>query len=157
MAEFKDRIFTLRNEKHFTQEQLARELNVSKSTIAMWENGERKPRPEKFEYIADYFNVDTDYLYGRSNIKRKIHYDEYGEEYVNSLVVKEETIKYGEMENNDSKYYLNDETSEIAQEIFENKELRLLFDAAKDAQPEDLQTVHQMLLALKRKERGDID
>ena len=157
MAEFKDRIFTLRNEKHFTQEQLARELNVSKSTIAMWENGERKPSPEKFEYIADYFNVDTDYLYGRSNIKRKIHYDEYGEEYVNSLVVKEETIKYGEMENNDSKYYLNDETSEIAQEIFENKELRLLFDAAKDAQPEDLQTVHQMLLALKRKERGDID
>ena len=157
MAEFKDRIFTLRNEKHFTQEQLARELNVSKSTIAMWENGERKPSPEKFEYIADYFNVDTDYLYGRSNIKRKIHYDEYGEEYVNSSIVKEETIKYGEMENNDSKYYLNDETSEIAQEIFENKELRLLFDAAKDAQPEDLQTVNQMLLALKRKERGDID
>ena len=55
------------------------------------------------------------------------------------------------------KYYINDETASIAQEIFDNKELRLLFDAAKDAQPDDLQTVHQMLLALKRKERGDID
>lgn len=52
-------------------------------------------------------------------------------------------------------YYLNPETAEVAQEIFENKELRLLFDAAKDASPEDLQTVHQMLLALKRKERHE--
>lgn len=69
------------------------------------------------------------------------------------------TVEYltGEENDNSEKYYLNDETAEIAQEIFENKELRLLFDAAKDAQPEDLQTVHQMLLALKRKERGDID
>ena len=63
----------------------------------------------------------------------------------------------GQEKEGGEKYYINDETASIAQEIFENKELRLLFDAAKDAQPEDLQTVHQMLLALKRKERGDID
>lgn len=52
-------------------------------------------------------------------------------------------------------YYLNDETAAIAQDIFENKELRLLFDAARDAEPEDLETVHSMLLALKRKEKGN--
>lgn len=50
-------------------------------------------------------------------------------------------------------YYVDDGTKEIAQEIFDNKDLRLLFDAAKDASPEDLQTVHTMLLALKSKER----
>lgn len=55
------------------------------------------------------------------------------------------------------RYYLNDETAQAAQEIFENKELRLLFDTARDADPEDLQTVHSMLLALKRKERGNDD
>ncbi|MBE5886729.1 MAG: helix-turn-helix transcriptional regulator [Lachnospiraceae bacterium] len=54
-------------------------------------------------------------------------------------------------------YYLNKETSMMAQSIFENKELRMLFDAAQDASPEDLQTVHSMLLALKRKEQGKID
>ena len=54
-------------------------------------------------------------------------------------------------------YYLNDETAKMAQDIFENKELRVLFDAARDASPEDLQTVHSMLLALKRKEQGNID
>ena len=55
------------------------------------------------------------------------------------------------------KYYTDDRTAEIAQKIFDNKELRLLFDEAVDASPEDLQTAHDILLALKRKERGTID
>lgn len=54
-------------------------------------------------------------------------------------------------------YYLNDETAQVAQEIFENKELRVLFDAARDASPEDLKTTYDMLMALKKKERGDYD
>ena len=53
------------------------------------------------------------------------------------------------------KYYLNDETAEIAQQLFENKNLRVLFDAAKDASPEDLKTTYDMLMALKKKERGE--
>lgn len=55
----------------------------------------------------------------------------------------------------ETKYYLNDETAQMAQEIFENKELRMLFDASRNASPEDLKTVHDMMLALKRKERGE--
>ena len=54
-------------------------------------------------------------------------------------------------------YYTDNRTAEIAQKIFDNKELRLLFDEAVDASPEDLQTAHDILLALKRKERGTID
>ena len=49
-------------------------------------------------------------------------------------------------------YYINPETAKAAQEMFENKELRVLFDAARDASPEDLRAVYNMLLALKRKE-----
>lgn len=63
----------------------------------------------------------------------------------------------GEEKKDGPKYYLNDETAAIAQDIFENKDLRLLFDAARDATPEDLKLTHDMLLALKRKERGNID
>lgn len=51
-------------------------------------------------------------------------------------------------------YYVDDKTKEIAQQIFDNKELRLLFDAAKDASSDDLKTVHTMLMALKAKEGG---
>lgn len=54
-------------------------------------------------------------------------------------------------------YYESESTAEIAQEIFENPDLRVLFDAARDADPEDLKTTYDMLMALKRKERGDDD
>lgn len=55
------------------------------------------------------------------------------------------------------KYYLNDDTAAMAQKLFENKDLKVLFDAAQDATPEDLKTTYDMLMALKRKERGDDD
>lgn len=53
----------------------------------------------------------------------------------------------------EDEYYTNKETAQIAQQIFENKELKLLFDAAQDADPEDLKTVLTMLVALKKKKR----
>lgn len=70
------------------------------------------------------------------------------------LCVSTEYLMTGEESNGIQKYYINEQTAQVAQEIFENKELRLLFDAARDADPEDLKTVHSMLLALKRKERN---
>ncbi len=62
-----------------------------------------------------------------------------------------------EEKNLEAGYYLNEDTAKAAQEIFENKELRMLFDAARDADAEDLRALHNMALALKRKERGNID
>lgn len=56
-----------------------------------------------------------------------------------------------------SGYYLNEETAAIAQEIFDNKELRALFDVQCDMEPEDLKALHNMALALRRKERGNDD
>lgn len=41
-------------------------------------------------------------------------------------------------------YYLNNETREIAQEIFENKDLKILFDASRKAKPEDLKLIIEM-------------
>lgn len=75
----------------------------------------------------------------------------------NYLGISLEYLLTGEEKEGGETYYLNEETSKMAQSIFENKELRLLFDAARDADPEDLEAVHSMLLALKRKERGNID
>ena len=54
-----------------------------------------------------------------------------------------------------NKYYISEETAEMAQTLFENRNLRVLFDAAKDASPEDLKTTYDMLMALKKKERGE--
>ena len=72
------------------------------------------------------------------------------------LGVSSEYLLNGDEKESD-KYYLNDETAKMAQELFENRDLRVLFDAARDASPEDLKTTYDMLMALKRKERGEND
>ena len=71
MADIKDRILSLRVEKELTQEKMAKIFNVGLSTVSMWERGERIPRPKILQEICDYFNVDMDYLMGRSDIKNR--------------------------------------------------------------------------------------
>ena len=62
---------TLRQRNKLTQKQLADILGLSESAIGMYERGHREPDFETLECIADYFNVDMDYLTGRSNIERE--------------------------------------------------------------------------------------
>lgn len=52
-------------------------------------------------------------------------------------------------------YYLDPETAALAQEIYEGKDLRALFDVVRDISPEDMKTIYSVALALKRKERGE--
>lgn len=82
--EFKDIVKNLRIEFNFTQEDLSKRLEISKSTVAMWETGKRLPSPELYGARADVFNVDMDYLMGRTNIKRKVSYNLFGKEYSSS-------------------------------------------------------------------------
>lgn len=127
MAGFGKILRLLRQEKGLSQQELADALGISKSAISMYERGERQPKTSDiWELIADYFNVDMDYLMGRTNKTTKI---------IDS--------------NNNASYYLNDETKEIAQEIYENPDLRILFDASKNATPEDLQFIIEMVNRMK--------
>lgn len=66
MANFQSVLKLLRKSKGLTQDDLAKALKVSRSTIGMYENGSREPDYETTEAIADYFNVDIDYLLGRT-------------------------------------------------------------------------------------------
>lgn len=69
MATFAERLKSLRREKSWSQQRLADELELSKSSVNMYERGEREPGFETMEAIADLFNVDMNYLYGRTDIK----------------------------------------------------------------------------------------
>ena len=73
--DFRNIFQKLRKEKGITQDEMSKDLGVSKSTVAMWETGKRMPSPELYEQIADYFNVDIDYLYGRTEFRQRVHYD----------------------------------------------------------------------------------
>lgn len=70
MENFKNVFLSLRNSKGLNQEEIAKALGVSKSTIAMWETGKRFPSISIFEKIADFFDVDYNYLYGKTDIMR---------------------------------------------------------------------------------------
>ena len=67
IMEFKDRLKELRMMKGLSQVALADKLDVSKSTIGAYETGDRSPSREGLEQIADFFNVDMDYLLGRDD------------------------------------------------------------------------------------------
>lgn len=72
MAKFADRLRSLRNDRGLSQQELAKQLGcVSKSSVNMYERGEREPDFEKLEAIADYFNVDMDYLLGKSDVPNR--------------------------------------------------------------------------------------
>ncbi len=58
------RLRQLRESKHFKQEQIARLLNVNKTTVSYYENNERQPSYSTLIRIASIFNVSTDYLLG---------------------------------------------------------------------------------------------
>jgi transcriptional regulator with XRE-family HTH domain len=64
MNNFSDRLKTLRLRDELSQQQLADELKISKSSISMYERGEREPSFEILETFADFFNVDMNYLTG---------------------------------------------------------------------------------------------
>lgn len=59
------RLKELRKTKDITQEELAKQLQLSPSAIGMYETGRREPDFETLQRIADYFHVSTDYILGR--------------------------------------------------------------------------------------------
>lgn len=110
---FKD----LRTKSKLTQQEMADKLNISRSSVGMYESGEREPSFELLEQIADYFNVDMNYLLGKSELS--------------------EHIPQG--------YYLNDDAREMAQFMFENPEYKVLFDASRKISKEDIITVKTIM------------
>lgn len=58
-------------------------------------------------------------------------------------------VFFGKEAESGARYYLDDETAEIAQQIFEDKDLRALFDATRGVKPQDLKMVTEMLKRFK--------
>lgn len=59
---------------------------------------------------------------------------------INALIGIEDMVDH-----DDDVYYIDRQTAEIAQRVFESPELRMLFDAAADCAPKDIQLAADML------------
>jgi transcriptional regulator with XRE-family HTH domain len=60
--EFNNRLYQLRKQRGFSQEELASRLNVSRQTVSKWEVGDSTPDMEKLAAMSELFDVSLDQL-----------------------------------------------------------------------------------------------
>ena len=102
---------------------------INQSTLSNWKARNNLLSAKNAKLIASYFGVSVDYLM---------------------------TGKDTPKESTSGKvYYFNDEAAEIAQDIYNDPDLRWIFHSVKKLPPEDLLALKTMAEALRRKERSD--
>lgn len=123
-----------REENGLSMDDLAQRCNLSKGYISMLEKGINyrtgkpiAPTTATIQKLAVAMRMDVNTLISEL--------DE------NTPVIVNESSDY---------YYLNPETAQMAQELFDNPNMRILFDAARDCKPEDLQMAADMLNRFKK-------
>lgn len=105
----------LRDAKHLKDSDVVKATGITKSTFSDWKSGRSKPKNDKLQKIADFFEVTIDYL------------------------------MTGEEKEDNETYYLNDEAREMAQFMFENPEYKVLFDASRKVSKDDIATVKAIM------------
>lgn len=71
------------------------------------------------------------------------------------LDVPYEYLLTGEMPEKKDAYYINPKTADMAQKLYDNKDLRLLFDASRNATPEQLRLIRDLVLQMTKGNRTD--
>jgi len=99
--------------------EISKALGINKSTLSSWMNGHRTPKMDKIDMLCQYFGCDREDIMEEYDPHRK------------------------------KAYYFDKETGDKAQELFENPGMRILFDAARNSRPEDLQMAADLLARLK--------
>lgn len=65
-----DRMRELRKINNYSQEDIAKKLDVSTSAYGFYEQGKTTPNAKTLEYLADLYDVTVDYLLGRTSNPR---------------------------------------------------------------------------------------
>lgn len=68
MSKLSNNIKSLREDRGWTQDELAQRIHKSKMSVSNYESGNREPKNETIEALADVFNVSVDFLLGRSPV-----------------------------------------------------------------------------------------
>ncbi len=100
-----------------TNYKVSKDTGIAQSVLSTWKTKGAIPRLDKLQILAEYLGVSVDYLIGVPNTGQQ----------------------------NDTQWYINEETARIAQEIYEDPNKRALFYAARDSRPEDLKMAAEML------------
>lgn len=115
----------LLNKKGLKNADIARATNISNMTLSDWKKGKSTPKADKLQKIANYLNVSIEYLMN-GNEKSDL---------------------------SDNNYYINKDTADVAQEIFEND--KILFDTYRSVNKDKLIAYAKKLEELRKMEEGE--
>ena len=148
-------------EKGVTPYRVAKETGITTATLSNWKAGRYKPKADKMLTLAKYFGVEYSYLMGytddrtlpKNAIDTTALTDMMTESFLDAVDRGEIELPEDDMEEKISdtgkKYYFSDETAELAQRAFEDKDTRILMDATKDLKPDDMKMVIDLAIRLK--------
>ena len=148
-----DRIKRLRTEKGLTQEQLGDLVGVKRAAVNKWESGltENLKRTVILR-LSEIFEVDPSYLIAPDDLILCYEDDPADGialgQFVGNFKLADDPNKSFISETK-AAYYIDDETRQMVQEIFENPELRILFDASRKLKKEDIEAVIEITRRLK--------
>lgn len=123
-----DHVKQLCDDRGIAVTQLEKELGFGRGSIGKMRKS--KPSADRLQKIADYFGVPVGCLFVETGTPMYADPQAYAE-------------GKGEV------YYLDPDTAELAQRLFEDPKYRVLFDAAEGAPAEDLQVAADMLRRFK--------
>ena len=112
-------IVRLLDQKNRTQQELAEYVGVSQAAVSSWCSGQKTPRMNKIDKICEFLDVKRSAILGTGVVTPEKH------------------------------HHIDSETEQIAQSIYEDSDLRLLFDAAKGSDPDNLKLAAEMLKRMK--------
>ena len=154
----------LREQKGLSQVELAKKIGVSKQTLYKYEKGIVTNIPsDKIEALAKALETTPEVLMGWAELPTttlEFHMPPIPEEAVKSfekeIRKKEELKRLSESVNKNYKdesaptavYYTNPETAKIAQEMFDDPQMRSLFHMKRTMEPEKFQAHYDMMKKL---------
>lgn len=125
---FRDRFNHAMRMSDMSAAELSRKTGISESTLSQYRSGYAKPKNERLVKLANALGVDPSWLMGLDvpmhpgDVHPNVHSDG---------------------------YYKDPEAARIAQRIYEDPNLRILFNAADDVSPENLLLAAEMLKRMK--------
>ena len=126
------RLKALRLDRGLTQDEVGKRVLVSKQTLYKYENDIVTNIPvDKIELLAEVYHVTPAYIMGWEQAEEDV--------------------------DDSPSYYDDPEVAAIANEMKENPNIRVLFDASRGLSKESIEEVRRFVEYQKAKERGDYD
>lgn len=114
-----------------TPSQVSKSTGISTATLSSWKNGKYTPKTDKLQKIADYFGVTLEYLMsGTSDVNKDI-------------------------EGKKPFYYVDEQAARLAQEIFDDPDMRTLYHMKRNMDPETFKAHIDMMKRMYRLENPE--